>query len=307
MKESFLHCLAFGASACLLAGCAPTWIPPEPPQTAAMPQVLRVRDFGCAEPAAPRLYLRRDLKRPDAPPELYESATDHDKHIEGSLIGRSAGSLDRYIHDERDDPSAVHLAWPQSSPNGAGFFLALDPPLPRLPEFVDTREPTVSTCSVRLYNWRGKHLFRGMLERTVRYLGFAPAGTIANLPVECLRLEVRSRIRLHWGPTVNITEYLWLAPRLGEVRRIERLQGWAWFLPFDTAWQYDLVDPHRTDQLPRPGAAAHPLWSLIAIHLDRALPHPRVGGIMAEFDDGLLSVPPDRVADRTPPGDPVGG
>ncbi|MBN1511328.1 MAG: hypothetical protein JXB13_04885, partial [Phycisphaerae bacterium] len=76
----------------------------------------------------------------------------------------------------------------------------------------------------------------------------------------------------------------WLARDLGEVRRIERLRGWAWIWPFDEIRQYDLIRP-----LPPAGrtvlhsTTSPEAWACLRIHLDRVLPSPQLGGIAVEY------------------------
>lgn len=309
MRSCFFTPVVALVTAAGAAGCAPAWTPPiQPAPGTATPRYVHLSAYGVGADTPTRVYARHDLIRPDDPPETYRRQGNRYRQVEGTLIGRTEGPLCRYVPADGAGPAPPpHLSWPPSTPGGSAFFLKIDPPLPHLPCIVDVRHPITRRSTVHLFNWCGRHLFEGTMERTVRFAGFEPAGSIEHVPAECLRLKIQSRIRLSWGPRVDVTEFVWLAPRLGEVRRVELLRGWAWFLPFNSAWQYDLVESQGAGPTVARTRTAQPRWSIVAVHLEKSLPHPRLGGLAVEFEYAAPDAPASTVADRQGGVNPIGG
>jgi hypothetical protein len=275
-------------SACAgTVGCAPAWRPPvEPRPVAEMAISVDLRPYLPSPTPGPRVFARRDLKRPTVSLTDYVQIVRRDGIVEGSFAwpGGTAGAnedLARSAEQPRD---------------GAVFAISLDPPLPRIPAAIDAVEPARMQANARVHDARGRERFRGTVDRVVAWEGFERVELDGRAPADCARLRCVTRIRLFLGPWIELTEYIWLARDLGEVRRIERFRGWAWIWPFDEVRQYDLVRPlspvRRTASHP---AAIPEAWARLRIHLERVLPSPQLGGIAVEYAMEPTA-PPERLA-----------
>lgn len=291
-----------------LTGCAPAGRPST--QVAHLAGPLHTVDLSPYQPRPspqPRVYARHDRKHPDTGPADYVRMINEARQIEGSLVDRATQSIDRYLSPPEGGGAADRFPWPQSGPGGAAFFLQLTPSLPQYPIVIDAHRPVEMRADVRLYDYRGRRRFGGTLQRTVTFQGFETLEADAHTLPDCVRLQIVTRLRFFWGPRVDVTESVWLAPGIGEVRRVERLRGWAWLFPFDEVRQYDLISPGAGKaQLATHSAGLTPRWSVIAVHLDRCLPHPRLGGLAVEFArpaaDATQSIATGESTDK-----PIGG
>jgi hypothetical protein len=282
-----------------LCGCAPAWRPPltiSPPDTA--PPSVALAAYLPRDPGRPRIYQRRNPAAPETPPDRYVRACAPAALIEGSLVGRVNQPITQYLEPiapAGNDPAQV--SWPQTGPGGAAFFLVLDPPLPPYPDAVSTDSAVDARTTVHWFDYRGRAVMDGTLERTVRLEGREPITLPRGQTVDCIRLHIETRIRFAWGPRVNVTEYVWLARGLGDIRRIERLHGLAWLLPFDAVRQYDLISPQPSNAMLATARAQRTTdWSTIAVHLDRIWPAPRVAGLAVEFASLANATPTTKTA-----------
>ena len=87
-----------------------------------------------------------------------------------------------------------------------------------------------------------------------------------------------------WWARVVLDERVWLAEHVGVVRRDERIHGTLLFvLPFAGEHRYEL-ESFLPVGAPLGHAVSPGPWRIIAVHLDRLPPHPRVGGLHVEWD-----------------------
>ncbi len=259
---------------------------------AEMAPSVDLRPYLPSPTSRPRVFSRRDLKRPAVSLSSYAQIVQRDGIVEGSFAGSDeaaeAGGRTRSVAPPRD---------------GTVFAITLNPPMPRLPATIGTDAPTRLRSDVRVCDDKDRERFRGTIDRVVTWEGIESVTLEGSLSVECARLRCVTRIRLFLGPWIELTEYLWLARDLGEVRRIERLRGWAWFWPFDEVRQYDLIRPVPPVRRTNPCAAAvPPPWARLRIHFDRLLPSPQLGGIVVEYamTEATTAEPPARA--EPPPG-----
>jgi len=246
----------------------------EPLPVAEMTRSLDLRPYLPSPTPEPRVCARRDLKRPSMSLPEYVQIVQRDGIVEGTFArpGGTGGA---------GDDSARSAEQPR---DGAVFAITLDPPLPRFPAAVDARTPARMRANARVCDGQGRERFRGTVDRVVAWEGLERVALDDRAFVDCARLRCVTRIRLFLGPWIELTEYLWLARDVGEVRRIERLSGWAWIWPFEEVRQYDLVCPvHPVGRTALHSVTIPDAWARIRIHLDRLLPSPRLGGIAVEY------------------------
>lgn len=275
-----------------VGGCLPAWRPPmdrvEPAAAHALIDLTRY--VGPSGPV-PRAYLRRNPVDPDEPPTRYERRAQKGALTEGLLADRGVDTVAAYLEPTPGARYRRGTLWPED-PNkeGAGFFLEFDPALIRLPASIDAKGGISQQCRLRYYNRDAVEVRGGTARRNITFEGFetVQAGGI-EYPA-CARLRIDTSYRIHWGPWVDTNEYIWLAPGIGEVLRVERFSGLAWFVYFTGLHNYELIDgPATSPPQTQPARLAYgsPLllqaWSRCAVFLDRLLPRPRLGGLAVEF------------------------
>jgi len=301
-------------------GCARAWRPSQTDFVAARADaVLELRDYAPEQPGK-RVYQRRNLRNPDEPAQPYPRRPAPGALREGLLAGRgvpgtggsarfqddSRNGVAEYLNDSAEARKLRGELWPMDAgKTSVAFFLEFDPPLVDLPARVAADSPFAQRCRVRCYN-RDAELWReGTAIRRTYFEGLESISAGGHPYVDCARLRIDTRIRLPWGPRVNLATYLWLAPKFGEVRRVEQISGLALLVHFDEVYEYELIEPipkqagesgkkaappttrpERGEPTTRPSdAAPHDsvAWSRCAVFLDRSVPHPRLGGMMIDL------------------------
>jgi hypothetical protein len=287
----------------LSGGCLPAWRPPmDRVQPAVARTAIDLTRFARPGGRLPRVYLRRDLSDADAPPVRYERRPQNGMLTEGLLADKRVTTVAAYLQHTPDARQRRGVLWPEDpDKKGAAFFLEFDPPLLRLPASIDVDGGVSQHCRLRYYNRDAVEVRGGTVTRRIVFEGFesVEAGGI-EYPA-CPRLRIDTRYRIHWGPRVDTSEYVWLAPGIGEVRRVERLSGLAWLAYFTGLHVYELIEqplvaPAAASSASLSAAGPQPIeaWSRCAVYLDRVLPHPRLGGLAVELapaqENHLLAV-----------------
>ena len=269
---------------------------------------FNLADYASGLTSHRRVYLRSDLRRPEEPVTPYHRLVTTGSQREGVFVGCEIDDLKPYLTRPGEAEPDRYLDWPTSGKDRwLGLFLEFDPPLVYLPESVCSDTELCWECVLRIFNRWGHRLRVGQMKRSIRVEGHEDI-VVDGVPYKaCLRLVLDMRIRIRWGPWVDVTEYLWLARGVGEVRRVQRIQVWAFLLFFDEAYSYELAAGQEKRRVKpatvrkagetRPTVAAgqergrsvvshHPgpasAWSRMVIFLDRFLPRLRVGGMFIE-------------------------
>ncbi|MGB9623354.1 MAG: hypothetical protein ACPMAQ_00690 [Phycisphaerae bacterium] len=272
----------------LQGGCAARFrAPPQPaaeyPTTAGMPAVWTL--------PAPRYgswaYERRDLMQ-EGPAEdaLYRRVTRPGRIMEGDLIGIPFLPLEAYLRRPEMTPARMN-ALPKAPLRRAyaALIIELDSPMPLYPLEIRPREPILEVSNLGCFDRNGHRIEYGSIEREVIAEGredvLCPAGRFPG----CIRLRLDLRFRFPWGPSVDVTEYLWLAEGFGEVQRVEHITGWIWLFWIESAYQYSLVS---FEPAPTTGPTTQPAeellnWSRMAVTFDRVFPRPRMSGLYVEL------------------------
>ncbi len=277
-----------------MAGCAPAWRPSmEFVKSSNHRAPLRLLDYMQTAPDLPRTFLRRSLDAANQSAARYERCPQGQTLTEGLLAATRMDTVAEYLEPTQRARYRRGALWPIEQPNGnAAFFVEFDPPLVRLPETVGPLEEWSQQCTMRYFNRDAVQTRQGRVTRTVAFEGFESVEADGVPYANCARLKVDTKYRIDWGPRIDSTEYLWLAPGVGEVRRIERISGLALLAYFSEAHSYELVSAttDSTEPLPPIRAKSRPVplraWSRCAVYLDRVLPKPRLGGLAVEFATG---------------------
>jgi len=265
-------------------------------QPAAAHAVIDLTRYLARPGDATRVFLRQNPGDSAEAPVRYERRAPNGTFTEGLMAEREVDSVAALLEPTLRARQRRGSLWPED-PNGEGaaFFLEFDPPLIRLPASIDANGGVAQRCELRVFNRDAVEGRGGTVSREIAFEGFEVVEAGGHEYADCVRLKIDTRFRIRWGPQVSATEYVWLAPHVGEVRRVERFSGLAWFVYFTGLQVYDLVDgpaPVTPETQPVRLAAAGALpiqaWSRCAVYLDRVLPRPRVGGLAVEL------APPDQ-------------
>jgi len=243
-----------------------------------------------------RLYVRTDLSEPQKLSSPYRQATTISDRLEGSLYGLSMQPLAAYLDPHGHRRDRPHLDWPAGPERSHEFFVEFDRPLAEWPLRINRQAPAVMRSRLKAYDGDGLPFADGSAVRRVWFEGYEDVAFDRVQYAECLRLRAETELRFGWWASVRLQEHVWLVRDVGVVRRVERLAGRALLTRFRSAHRFDLkshepLNAQTTDCptfVPRPPSA--PRWSRLAIHLDRSLPNPRVGGLIVELRTGRSAV-----------------
>ena len=273
------------AAVTLLAGCSGAWRPPmEAVREARPPAAIDMLEY-TGQATTETLLLRTDLRKPDAPPTPYRQQARSGRHLEGAFFDEKPAPLDECrVEGDQPEPRR-YLRWPVSGERRwLGLLMEFTPPLIYLPQTIHPENPAESESAIKVFDRWGHTLYRGTIRRTVRMEGYEDVTADGAVYQACLRLAAETRIRLDWGPRVNVTEYFWLARGQGEVKRVRHTLALALLFFIDEAYSYE-----RAAEQPRgPDPDTAPLqpalaWSRVALLLDPFLPRVGVGGMVVEF------------------------
>lgn len=288
-------------------GCAPTWRPPLPTErAAALPAEFRTADYLPHEVGREWLYHRSSPKGPLPKTHVeYRRVITEFGATDGRLVGRSTAPLSSRLPTGTEPDPQTHADVVALLEPGPGFVVSLDPPLPLFPVAFTPNEPVESTAKIAYFDRKGRRIYEGVVTRWMVCEGVesvtVPAGTFDA----CLRLRVEMSINLHWGPSITISEYIWLARGVGEVRRIEHITGLVWLIPCESTTIYRLFSYHGGPTSAPVSAAEASAEGRVpsvlavktsAILFDQGVPRPRIGGAYHE----LTTVPARRTQEPLP-------
>ena len=232
-----------------------------------------------------RTFLRTNPSRPEESPTPYGQTEDQNGRVEGSLTGRVEWPLTRYLDPHSNRPERSRLRWPiQPRQASEAFFVEFNPPVTEWPEGVRAGAAVEWRAEMSAYDRRGVPFANGSAVRRVVWEGYETIETDGAAYPDCLRLNVETDLYFGWWASIRLRETVWLAQHIGIVRRIERLSGHALLLlRFDSTHEY-VLQAHEADTPSAGASSATPRrWARLAIHLDRSLPRPRVGGMAVEW------------------------
>ena len=269
-----------------LVGCTPVWRPSlEGVQPAPLQVVIDLTALAPSGGVARQAYRRSDPAQPAVPPQGYERHYQGMTRTEGALAVKTFTGLADYLGPDAPKAADRWKLWPDDPDRkGAAFFLEFDPPLVYLPGSIQAGRESSQQVRLRYYNRDGICTRRGTVRRSVEFEGFETVTAGGVRYADCARLHTRTRIRVDWGPRVDTTEYIWLAPGVGEVRRVQQFSGLAYLVYFSEVQTFELADgsPWAAGAAGA-GLSSGEVWARCAVYLDRLLPHPRLGGLAVEL------------------------
>ena len=277
-------------------GCAEPWRPPlDTVRREDLPASFRVGAYFPDGPGGRWVY-RRTRDGHDA--GTYVRKFGDRIYVEGGLVGRAFQPLRGYLEDETQEAassSARHASGGrrprrQRAPlrGELGVILEFDPPLPPLPPEMKMNGAVKAKSELVCYDEHGRRLYRGTIARSVLLEGLEDVHTGEVDYPACLRLQIKTRVDLHWGPVIDLVQYVWLARGVGEVRRVERVTGWVLLLPFSATEAFELVafePPASGTTRPGPPHPALRPWAQLASEFVQTLPRPHIGGMRIELAD----------------------
>ncbi len=281
----------------VITGCAKPWRPPtDAVRRENLPPVFYLRDYAPDQPGWQWVYER---SHNNGATGRYVRRFADQVYATGALVGKAFQPLSAYLQPTDEQvPEAASTEQPgdtkppkrERAPlrGELAAIIVFDPPLPPLPLYIRGDEPVTVTARLTCHDEWGRHLYDGDVRRTVLLEGLEDIRAGETDYADCLRLRITTRLRLYWGPTMDLVQYIWLARRIGEVRRVERVTAWVLFLPYSATERFSLVKYERPEGSPTPPRQPHTgfrRWASLAIELAEALPSPRIGGMRIELTD----------------------
>ncbi len=270
-----------------VGGCATPYRPPsEHIQLVEHSTRIDLREYGVVRAPGTWTYERRDARQPSASPDKYPVRITSRSRSDGAWAEDPEWDVPALIAARRRAIDEHRIRWPDDriypEGDGAGFLMSFDPPLAAWPSELQSDRPFESRAKVTFYNRNGRKRFRGDAERTVRFEGFETLRIQDMDYAECARLTVTTTCRVALGPSVTLTEYVWLARGIGEVQRVEHIGGVVFLTTLDEARLYQLVEAPSAPH-PKSAASEPPAWSHAAVYLDELTRDPQIGSLFVAF------------------------
>lgn len=277
-----------GAVTLLPCGCFHSWHPPrhEPATQPTTHPSAEATEYLSAIRAGEWVYERRELSaQPDQRPSEYV------RHIGPKQLFEVAEEFSDLVHKYRGPTTttqAAVAALPTTRPSEqelkdplirnlkdwTAIRIELAEPMdPIPPELIAAGRCTEST-SVSYGGRTGPLLGTGTLTRRVEVEDEESVECPAGRFERCLRVRVDLEIRFPLTPVIDWTTYVWLAPKIGEVRRVQSFSGWFLLFWFGSTHEYLLKSYRLPADAPPPTAATR--WSKALVFMDRTFPHPRM-------------------------------
>ena len=233
---------------------------------------------------AERRYVRTNPSRRGEGPVTYVQRENELGRLEGSLAGEVEWPLSAYLDRHSNRPDRPRMNWPSPPRKGTeAIFAEFNPPMAEWPVEVHADAPVVWRAKLSMYDRLGVPFAQGSAARRVWWEGNETIKENGETYTNCVRLRAETDLYFGWWASFRLRETVWLAERVGIVRRLERLSGRALLLfRFDSEHEYDL-QAHEIEESKTEATSAPRRWARLAIHLDRSLPRPRVGGLAVEW------------------------
>lgn len=288
-----LSMLCLLASLALLAagGCSKPWRPGAEQVVSATEEVPESTPANClrASRAGHWTYERREVG--DGHEEPANADLTYVRVIRDDLMYEGSPSIiaDKQVHEAI---TVANAAAPASQPSQSQpaeetprakwklFSIEIAEPMdPTPPELAELQQVTGS--SKVSYGAIGDQSFwkQGTLTRKAVIEGFEDVDCPAGRFERCLRVRVDLTVRFPLTPVIDLTTYMWLSPVAGEVKRVQRFEGFILVFWFRSAHEYVLTAYERPAE--RLAQDVSRCWSRILMLLDRSVPHPRIGAFKA--------------------------
>lgn len=286
-----------------LSGCVGQWRPSnehvsQPQQTRS---VARLESCLRANRLGRWVYERMELpERQGRPVRMHVRRIDVERLSEGVLDDRPFLKLDEYLElkpaaaaqSPHEPPATQPAGGDGTTPprpraplaGGTCIFFRLAEAADPMPPELESEKTITSETPVVYYDYRGVPQAKGTLSRCSELEGFEDVDCPAGRFEGCARLRVDLKVYFPWVAIVDLTTYLWLAPEVGEVRRVQRLSGWFLVFPFASADEYRLVSFTPTAATTRMVSCPAQMWKTGVVLLEGDYPGIRIGGMVIDFE-----------------------
>ena len=266
------------------AGCGRPWRPTlETVRTTELPPTFALADYLALVPGSEWLYERSTPNTsPRADVTTFRRVLTETAMTEGQLVGRSVPELHPVLNRSNGPSKKERATLSTFLKGGSAFLVTFDPAIPLYPETLVPGETVQEQTKLLYYDYQGRYGYHGTVTRRVTLEGLETVETPSGMYTDCLRLRIDTEFRLDWALWADITDYVWLAAGVGEVRRIERTAGVAWIFLFDATTEYRLIR-HTPAHTPSSAPLDNPRPRCSALLLERGFPRLLVGGLHHEW------------------------
>ena len=277
-------------------GCAAV---PKSPTTATHEQAsngqVKLSAYFLPADRAERRYARTNPSRGDESPAAYVQNEDEHGRVEGSFVGHVEWPVSQYLDPHSVRPGRPRMNWPSPPRKGTeALFAEFDPPMAEWPAGVSASSPVQWQAKMTMYDRHGIPFAQGSVARRVWWEGSDTIEVEGKSYSNCIQLRAETDLNFGWWASFRLRETVWVSQGVGIVRRLERLSGRALLLfRFDSEHEY-VLQAHEIEESKTAATSSPRRWARLAIHLDRSVPHPRVGGLAVEW-----AMEPDRSAFST--------
>jgi len=266
-------------------GCAATpKSPTSPAHTPASEGYVELSAYLPRVKRAERMYSRTNPSRRGESPAPYVQSEDKHGRVEGTLVGQVEWPLSEYLDPHTARPDRPRMSWPSPPRKGTeALFAEFDPPMAEWPTGVRGGAPVEWQAKLSMYDRDGVPFAQGSAARRVWWEGNETIEGNGESYTDCVRLRAETDLHFGWWASFRLRETVWLAQTVGIVRRVERISGRALLLfRFDSEHEYTMR-AHEIEASKTEASSSPRRWARLAIHLDRSLPRPRVGGLAVEW------------------------
>jgi len=275
---------ALVAFAAAVAGCAQDSWSPADPHLKAAPTAMHV-DLARRMPTGPyrSVYRRTSRKHPELSPQRYAVVALPGIQREGAFADSDITTLADMVPGGDEPAHPEHFTWPPWGHDASGMMLRFDPPIDYLPRRLVAQSPEESSARLEIFNPKGEPSFTGKATRRVTLEGFATVTAGGRRYTDCVCVRTETRIDIPLTARVALTEYLYIAPTRGVVRRVRRLRGLVLIRYFDDVVEDELVGFERL--APADAERAAPTWtagawSAAVVFFQPSMPQPYVAGAL---------------------------
>lgn len=229
------------------------------------------------------VYRRTSARHPELSPRRYVVHALPTVQREGLFAENAVTALDAVVPGGADEATPGQFTWPRWRKDASGMMLRFDPPIDYLPRRLDARAPAESSARLQVYNAKGEPAFGGKATRRVELEGFATVTAGGKRYTDCVCVRTETRISIPLAARVSLTEYLYVAPGRGIVRRVQRFRGWVLIRYFDDVVEDELVQFEPLPAAKREGIASTwtaGTWSGAIVFFQPSMPQPYVAGVI---------------------------
>lgn len=181
---------------------------------------------------------------PGASPTAFPRVTNPVGRTEGSLTGRDAFPIERYLDPHSHGILRPRFPWPRSEGKKLDAFLVeFRPALPEWPLTAAIGDRVTSESRITAFEFDGIPFAYGNCRRTIDVTGFESIVAGGNSYSNALRMEAETVLSFGWLANIRVYEKVWFGSGVGPIRRSDKFQGRAlWLFRFYSANEYELQE-----------------------------------------------------------------